>query len=244
MAADGRAVPATAMVLAAGVGTRMHPLTDARPKPLVQVSNKAIIDHVLDRLEQAGVKTAVVNLHHFADLLETHLKARRRPRILFSDERARPLGTGGGIAHALPLLGAHPFLVVNSDSLWLEGPSPNLVRLVHAYDERRIEALLLVAATANSVGYDGRGDYALEPDGRLRRRGERKIAPFVYTGAAVLSPKLFAKAPQGAFSLTRLFDAAEKAGRLYGLRLEGTFLHVGTPEAVALAEQAIGHATA
>jgi N-acetyl-alpha-D-muramate 1-phosphate uridylyltransferase len=244
MAADNPAVPKTAMVLAAGLGTRMRNLTETQPKPLVKVLVKPLLDHVLDRLMQAGVQTAVINVHHFADAIEAHLKGRKHPRIVVSDERAGLLGTGGGIVRALPSLGAEPFFIVNADSIWLEGVVPNLVRLARAFDEKRMDALLLVAPTATSLGYDGRGDFNLDPEGRLQRRAEQEIAPFVYTGAALLSPKLFAQAPTGAFPLTRLFRTAQQAGRLHGLRLEGTFLHVGTPEAVAAAEQAIRRATA
>jgi N-acetyl-alpha-D-muramate 1-phosphate uridylyltransferase len=244
MTADNPAAPKTAMVLAAGLGTRMRDLTETQPKPLVKVLGKALLDHVLDRLAQMGVQTAVVNVHHFADTLEAHLKEREHPRVVLSDERAGLLGTGGGIARALPLLGAEPFFIVNADSIWLEGVVPNLVRLARAYDEERMDALLLVAATATSLGYDGRGDFNLDPEGRLQSRAEQELVPFVYTGTALLSPRLFAHAPAGAFPLTNLFRSAQQAGRLHGIRLEGTFLHVGTPEAVAAAEQAIRRATA
>lgn len=244
MAPDNTALPKTAMVLAAGLGTRMRNLTQTQPKPLVKVLNKALIDHVLDRLSAAGVRTALVNVHHFADAIEAHLKARQHPRIVISDERAGLLGTGGGIARALPQIGDEPFFIVNADSIWLEGVVPNLTRLARTYDETRMDALLLVAATATSLGYDGCGDFNLDSEGRLESRAEQETAPFVYTGAAVLSPGLFADAPAGAFPLTRLFHATQQAGRLHGLRLEGTFLHVGTPEAVVAAEQAIRRATA
>jgi N-acetyl-alpha-D-muramate 1-phosphate uridylyltransferase len=243
MVGDNPAVPKIAMVLAAGLGTRMRNLTETQPKPLVKVLGKALLDHVLDRLVEAGVRTAVVNVHHFAEALETHLKERKQPRIVLSDERAGLLGTGGGIARALPLIGAEPFFIVNVDSIWLEGAVPNLVRLARAYEGERMDAMLLVAATANSLGYDGRGDFNLDAEGRLEPRAEQQTAPFVYTGAALLSPRLFANAPAGAFPLTRLFATARQAGCLHGLRLEGTFLHVGTPEAIAAAEQAIRRAT-
>ncbi len=231
--------PRRAMVLAAGNGTRMRPLTERMPKPLVQVAGKALIDHVLDRLAAAGVETAVVNVHHFADQLERHLAARRNPRIVISDERAELLDTGGGVKRALDLLGDAPFFHVNSDTIWIEGVRPNLARLAGAFDPARMDALLLLAPTAGSVGYDGRGDYELKPDGRLKRRGEREVAPFVYAGAAILAPALFKSSPDGAFSLVRLFDRAMAEGRLYGLRLEGTWMHVGTPGAIAAAEAAI-----
>jgi MurNAc alpha-1-phosphate uridylyltransferase len=232
-------MPASAMVLAAGLGIRMGALTEARPKPLIEVMGRALIDHVLDRLERAGVATAVVNVHHFADALEGHLKGRARPRIAISNERERLLDTGGGIVKALPLLGEAPFVLVNSDSLWIEGATSNLARLAQGFDRARMDGLLLIAATAGALGYDGRGDYAMERDGRLSRRGERETAPCVYAGAAILSPALFSGAPKGPFPLAILFERAEEQGRLYGLRLEGTFLHVGTPAAIAAAEQAI-----
>jgi N-acetyl-alpha-D-muramate 1-phosphate uridylyltransferase len=228
-----------AMVLAAGLGTRMRPFNGELPKPLVRVGGKALIDHVLDRLAATGVARAVVNVHHLADQIERHLKARRRPQIVISDERGKLLGTGGGIVKALPKLGAAPFFLINSDSIWIEGVKPNLARLAAAFAPARMDALLLLAPTATSIGYSGRGDFAMTPEGRLIRRGERAVVPFVYAGAAILTPALFAGAPKGAFSLNRLFDTAAEAGRLYGLRLEGVWMHVGTPEAVAAAEAAI-----
>src|SRR5947209_2086100 len=221
-----------AMVLAAGLGTRMRPLTDTLPKPLVPVAGRALIDHVLDRLADAGVTTAVVNVHHMADAIERHLTGRARPKIVISDERGELLDTGGGVVKALPLLGDRPFFHVNSDTIWIEGVTPNLGRLAAMFDPAEMDALVLLAATATSIGYDGRGDFAMAPDGRLTRRGERQVVPFVYAGAAVLSPALFADAPKGAFSLNTLFDRAIEAGRLSGLRLEGAGMHVGAPRAV------------
>ncbi len=231
--------PNRAFVFAAGLGTRMRPYNGNIPKPLVEVGHKSLIDYSLDRLAGAGVETAVVNVHHLADALERHLASRRRPQIVISDERGELLGTGGGIAKALPLLGGKPFFLVNSDTLWLDGVRPNLTRLAEAFDEKTMDALLLLAPTANSIGYAGRGDFAMLPDGGLRRRAENQVVPFVYAGAAILTPALFADAPAGAFSLTKLFDRAGDAGRLYGLRLEGVWMHVGTPEAVAAAEAAL-----
>jgi|SRR5437588_6344777 len=228
-----------AMVLAAGLGTRMRPLTDALPKPLVPVAGRALIDRVLDRLADAGVTTAVVNLHHMADAIEQHLKGRARPRIVISDERGGLLDTGGGVVKALPLLGDQPFFHVNSDTIWIEGVTPNLGRLAAMFDPAEMDAVVLLAATATSIGYDGRGDFSMAADGRLERRAEREVVPFVYAGAAVLSPVLFANAPKSAFSLNRLFDRALAAGRLFGLRLEGTWMHVGTPAAIKAAEAAI-----
>jgi MurNAc alpha-1-phosphate uridylyltransferase len=234
-----RLTPRCAMVLAAGKGERMRPITDRIPKPMVAVGGKALIDHVLDRLAAAGVARAVVNVHYLADQLERHLAARQQPQIVISDEREKLLDTGGGVVLALGKLGPDPFFHVNSDTIWIDGVRPNLERLAAGFDAARMDALLLLAPTATSIGYSGRGDYRMLPDGRLQRRAEREVAPFVYAGAAILKPELFAGAPVGAFSLTKLFDRAQVAGRLYGLRLEGVWMHVGTPEAIAIAEDAI-----
>jgi N-acetyl-alpha-D-muramate 1-phosphate uridylyltransferase len=231
--------PNRAIVLAAGLGTRMRPYNGHIPKPLVEIGGKPLIDYALDRLADAGVERAVVNVHHLADAVERHLAARRRPQIVVSDERGQLLGTGGGVAKALPQLGDEPFFLVNSDTVWLDGIKPNLTRLAEAFDPGVMDALLLLAPTTDSIGYNGRGDFAMLPDGRLRRRAENAVVPFVYAGAAVLSPTLFAGAPPGAFPLTALFDRADAATRLFGLRLEGVWMHVGTPEAVAAAEAAL-----
>jgi MurNAc alpha-1-phosphate uridylyltransferase len=232
------------MVLAAGLGTRMRPFNGQAPKPLVQVGGKALIDHVLDRLADTGVERAVINVHHLADQIERHLQSRQRPHIVISDERDALLGTGGGVVKALTALGDAPFFHVNSDTIWIDGVKPNLGRLAAAFEAGRMDALLLLAPTATSIGYAGRGDFAMAADGRLVRRGERDVVPFVYAGAAILAPALFRGAPAGAFPLTAVFDEAAEAGRLYGLRLEGVWMHVGTPEAVAAAEVAILESTA
>jgi MurNAc alpha-1-phosphate uridylyltransferase len=232
-------LPDSAMVLAAGLGTRMRPFNGQLPKPLVRVGGKALIDHVLDRLADAGVERAVVNVHHLADEIERHLQGRQRPRIVISDERHELLGTGGGVVKALGELGDKPFFHVNSDTIWIDGVRPNLGRLAAAFDPEQMDALLLLAPTATSIGYTGRGDFAMTSDGRLIWRGERDVVPFVFAGAAILAPALFRDAPAGAFPLTTLFHRAAEADRLYGLRLEGVWMHVGTPEAVAAAEAAI-----
>ena len=236
-------LPRTAMVLAAGLGVRMRPFSDTLPKPLVPVAGKPLIDHVLDRLSDAGVERAVVNIHHMADQLERHLAARTRPRIVLSDERGLLLGTGGGIKKALPQLGDAPFFLINADTIWIDGVKPNLARLAEAYDAASMDALLLLAPAAGSIGYSGRGDFAMTPDGHLCKRGERDVVPFVYAGAAILSPALFAEAPPGEFPLTVLFTRAAEQGRLRGLRLEGLWMHVGTPEAIPAAENAIRTST-
>ena len=230
--------PRNAMVLAAGLGTRMRPLTDAMPKPLVKVAGRALIDHVLDRLADAGVERAVVNVHHFAEQIERHLAARKKPRIAISDERGLLLGTGGGVVKALPLLGTEPFFHINSDTIWIDGATPNLARLAAAYEPAAMDALLLLAPATGSIGYAGRGDFARAPDGRLTARSG-ETAPFVYAGAAILKPALFADAPAGEFPLTALFDRAAGQGRLHGLALDGRWMHVGSPDAIALAEAAI-----
>src|SRR5581483_6460580 len=184
------------------------------------------------------ISTAVVNLHHFADQLESHLRGRTTPKIEFSDERGRLLDTGGGIAKALPLLGNAPFFLVNSDSLWLE-KSSHLARLARGFDPARMDAFLLLARAENTTGYEGRGDYFMRSGGLLRRRAQNETAPFAYAGGALLSPALFKDAPPGAFPLLPLFDRAEAQGRLFGYELDGLFLHVGTPAAIPLAEAAI-----
>jgi MurNAc alpha-1-phosphate uridylyltransferase len=228
------------MVLAAGLGKRMRPITDTLPKPLVKVAGETMLDRMLDQLAAAGVERAVVNVHYLADQIERHLAGRTRPRIVISDERAELLDTGGGVVKAMTELGDAPFFHVNSDTLWIDGAKPNLIRLAEAFNPASImDALLLLAPATGSIGYAGRGDFTMGPDGRLIRRGEQQAAPYVYAGAAVLAAALFAGAPQGAFSLNMLFDKAAAAGRLHGLRLDGTWMHVGTPDAIALAEAAI-----
>jgi MurNAc alpha-1-phosphate uridylyltransferase len=236
-------IPRSAMVLAAGLGLRMRPLTDTMPKPLVPVAGKPLLDHVLDRLADIGVERAVVNIHYLGEQIEQHLKSRTKPAITLSDERGLLLGTGGGVVKALPALGDAPFFHVNSDTLWIDGVKPNLTRLAEGFDPATMDALLLLASTTGSIGYTGRGDFAMLPDGRLKKRGEREVAPFVYAGAAILSPAMFRDAPQGEFSLTALFDRAAEKERLFGLRLEGVWMHVGTPEAVAAADAALATAS-
>jgi N-acetyl-alpha-D-muramate 1-phosphate uridylyltransferase len=226
------------MVLAAGLGLRMRPLTDRLPKPLVQVAGRPLLDHVLKKLGEAGVGEAVVNVHYLPDQIIDHVAGRTKPRVIISDERNQVLGTGGGVVKALPMLGDMPFFLVNADTLWIDGVRSNLARLAETFDPARMDILLLMAPTASSIGYGGNGDYAMLPDGALRKRKEHQVVPFVYAGAAILSPSVFAKAPSGEFSLTKMFDAANAQERLFGLRLDGMWMHVGTPDAVAAAEDA------
>jgi MurNAc alpha-1-phosphate uridylyltransferase len=231
--------PQKAMVLAAGLGQRMRPLTDTMPKPMVSVAGRPLLDHVLDRLADAGVTEAVVNVHYLPDQIIAHTAGRAHPRVIISDERDQVLGTGGGVVKALPLLGHEPFFHVNSDTMWIEGVRSNLVRLAEAFDPARMDILLLMAPTASSIGYSGRGDYSMLSDGTLRKRREHQVVPFVYAGAAIISPSIFDGAPEGEFSLVRMFDKANEQDRLFGLRLDGVWMHVGTPDAVAAAEEAL-----
>ena len=232
-----------AMVFAAGLGTRMRPLTNTRPKPLVDVAGRALIDHVLDRLALDEIETAIVNVHYLADQIEAHLRARISPRIVISDERDKLLDQGGGIKKVLPLLGKEPFLMCNTDAFWVEGPSSNIRRLAQAWDPARMDALLLVAASATSVGVDWPGDFTMNAEGQLQKREERDVAPFVYTGVGIIKPELFADETRDVFRLAPFFFNAAAQGRLYGQRLEGLWLHVGTPDAVGEAERAIARST-
>ena len=226
--------PTTAMVLAAGLGTRMRPLTDDRPKALVEVGGKALIDHVLDRLAQAGVADAVVNVHWFADRLESHLAARTRPAIAISDERAELLETGGGLKKARPLLGDDPVFVANIDSVWIDrgdaqgGALGDLIRL---WDPERMDAALLLAKREGSIGFEGGGDFFLGDDGRLTFRGEAPSAPFAYMGVHITRPGYADAGPDGPFSLSPLWRASAAQGRLYGCVLDGDWMHVGDPQA-------------
>ena len=233
-----------AMVLAAGLGQRMRPITDTLPKPLVAIGGKAMLDHALDRLAEAGVREAVVNVHHLADRIEAHLAGRTSPHVTISDERAQLLETGGGVRKALPLLGPHPFFHVNSDSLWSESGRSNLAAMTRRWDASAMDMLLLLAERETSIGFDGAGDFVRDEAGRLTRRGSAASAPFIYAGVAILKPDLFEATPEGPFSLNLLFDRAIAAGRLYGQVLEGQWLHVGTPDAIAPAEAAFAAAQA
>jgi MurNAc alpha-1-phosphate uridylyltransferase len=227
------------MVFAAGLGQRMRPITDTLPKPLVTVYGRTLIDHCLDRLAENGVETAIINVHWLADQIEAHLKRRERPRIVISDERGRLLDQGGGIKRALSWIGREPFLVCNTDAFWVEGPRSNIARLAQAFDPAAMDMALLVAASAGAVGVDWPGDFTMTRDGRLERREDRHVAPFVYTGVGILKPELFAGVSEEIFRLAPFFHAAAAEGRLYGVRLDGLWLHVGRPEAIGEAERAI-----
>jgi len=225
-----------AMILAAGLGRRMRPLTERLPKPLVPVAGRTLIDWTLDRFVDAGLGSVVVNLHHHADQVAAHLARRGAPRIVLSREETL-LETGGGVRHALLHLGDGPFYVANADVIWLDGHAPALRRMAAAWDGERMDVLLLMQSSVTAHGYDGIGDYFLEPGGRLRRRKDTEIAPFIHAGVQILHRGLFADAPEGAFSLNRIYDRAEEEGRLYGIRHDGEWYHVGTAEGLAEAER-------
>lgn len=225
------------MVFAAGLGTRMRPLTDRMPKPLISVAGKPLLDHTLDRFAMAGVDMAVVNVHYRAGQIEAHLAARKAPKIVISDEREKLLDQGGGIAKVLAWLGREPFFLSNTDAFWIEGPVDNLRCLAAGWDPEKMDILLLVAAVAASVGVDFPGDFNMAPDGRLIRRLEREIAPFVYTGVGIVKPGLFEAEKRDIFPLAPFFFEAASKGRLFGQRLDGLWFHVGTPQAIEEAER-------
>jgi MurNAc alpha-1-phosphate uridylyltransferase len=227
--------PKTAMVLAAGLGERMRPLTLDRPKPLLEVGGKALIDWTLDRFAAGGITDIVVNAFYKAEMLEGHLQTRDDVKIRISYEAER-LETGGGIANALPLLGDAPFYVANSDSVWLDGPTPALDRLARTWDPVRMDVLLLLMSAPRSDDYEGPGDFLMDPAGALTFRPERIVTPYVYAGLHICAPALFADAPQGCFRLTDLWRRAETKGRLFGLVHDGAWFHVGTPGALEAAD--------
>ncbi len=231
--------PTTAMVLAAGRGERMRPLTDTLPKPLVPLAGRALIDHVLDRLSDAGITKAVVNVHYLADQIECHVKQRTSPEIVISDERDALLDTGGGCVRALPLLGDEPFVIHNSDSVWIERCQSNIARLLDAWNDVRMDSLMLLAPRATSLGYDGKGDFNISSDGRLTRRAPHEMAQHVFAGVSIVHPCMFKGETERPFSLNRVWDRAIAAGRLYGITLDGLWMHVGTPAAVIEAEALI-----
>jgi MurNAc alpha-1-phosphate uridylyltransferase len=232
-------VPKTAMVFAAGLGLRMRPITDALPKPLINVGGRTLIDHCLDRLAENGVARAIVNVHGLADQIEAHLAQRRSPKIIISDERSKLLDQGGAIKRAAPMIGDHPFLISNTDAFWIEGPRSNIARLADAFDPEAMDILLLVAASAGAVGVDWPGDFTMSHDGRLASREPRHVAPFVYAGVGIIKPQLFESQRAEVFRLAPFFHEAAGKGRLYGVRLDGLWVHVGQPETIAEAERAI-----
>ena len=231
--------PRTAMVLAAGLGTRMAPLTLTTPKPLIEVAGKPLIDWSLDALQRVDVDRAIVNVHHLADQMERHLAARKSPSIVVADERALLLESAGGIINALDKIGPDPFYVLNADTFWIGDDRPNLVLLAEGWDDARMDILLMIATKDRATGYDGRGDFHMGPEGRLRRLNAGETSPYIYAGAAIVHPRIFAGVAPGKASLNRHFDEAIAKDRLYGAPMGGLWLTVGTPGAIGEAEAAI-----
>jgi len=228
----------TAMVLAAGLGKRMRPLTASQPKPLVRVAGKPLIDHALDRLAEAGVAKAVVNVHYLADALEAHVLARKAPQVTISDEREQLLETGGGMVKALPLL-PDPFFAINSDNIWLDGPLDAFHDLSQAWDPKKMDALLLLVPHRGAHNFRGKGDFHMNGEGRLTRRRSGRIAPFIFTGIQLVSHRLMRDAPEGPFSTNVLWSRAIEEERLYGIAFTGEWFEVGTPAAIRPTEAAL-----
>ena len=235
-------VPKKAMILAAGLGKRMRPANNQRPKPLVEVGGRTLIDRAIDRLTDAGVETIVVNIHYKADQIRGHLEKRDDVDIQFSDETDALMDTGGGIAKALPLLGKDPFFTHNSDSIWLEGMGSTLCNMAAHWDPECMDALMLMAPTVTSLGYDGKGDFDMNDQGRLIRREEARVAAFVWAGVQIVHPRLFDNCPNGPFSTNVLWDRAIEAERLFGVRHEGIWMHVGSPDGLSRAEELLSAA--
>ncbi len=235
------APPRTAMVMAAGLGKRMRPLTATRPKPLVEVAGKALIDHVFDRLRAAGVEEVVVNVHYLAEALEAHLARAHGLGITISDERNLLLETGGGMVQAAPMIAEDTFLVVNSDNYWIDGPADSLRLLASHWNEAEMDALLLLIPHARASNNHGVGDFHMDALGRLRRRGPGRVAPFVFTGIQIVSKRLLRDAPTGAFSTNIFWDRAIEEGRCFGAVHQGLWFDVGSPPAIAATEAALVH---
>ncbi len=228
----------TAMVLAAGLGKRMRPLTASQPKPLVRVAGKPLIDYVLDRLAEAGIAKAVVNVHYLADALEAHVTARAAPKVTISDERELLLETGGGMVKAAPLL-PDPFFEVNSDNIWLDGPKNAFEDLSAAWNAEKMDALLLLVPHCRAHNFVGKGDFYMSASGQLSRRRSGRVAPFIWTGIQLVAKRLLRDAPEGAFSTNLLWDRAIEEERLYGVAFTGQWFEVGTPAAIAPTEAAL-----
>lgn len=227
----------TAMILAAGLGKRMRPLTASQPKPLVRVAGKSLIDHALDKVGSAGVTKAVVNAHYMADALEGHLKVRKRaPQVLVSDERDMLLETGGGMVKAAPLL-PDPFFCLNSDNIWLDGPTDVFAELSQGWNPERMDALLLMVPHTRALNYRGEGDFHLDPEGRVSRRRPGRVAPFIYTGIQLVSHRLLRDAPEGPFSTNVLWSRSIEEGRLFGISHMGLWFEVGEPSAIKPTEE-------
>jgi MurNAc alpha-1-phosphate uridylyltransferase len=230
-------LPNMAIILAAGFGMRMRPITDTIPKPLICVADKPLIQFNLDALANYGVSDVVVNIHYLAEDMIKFLQTIKNPKIHISHEVEKLLDSGGGIKNALSRLSSAPFFVLNADSFWVDGAQSNLARLANAWDESRMDFLLMLASGTQVTGYNGNGDFIMDANGNLKRRPEKTVSPFVYSGVGIINPNIFKDTPDGPFSLNLLFDRAIEAGRLYGLRLDGDWYHVGTPDSIFEAEQ-------
>ena len=229
--------PTRAMIMAAGLGTRMRPLTNDRPKPMVKVAGKPLIDHAIDRLVAAGVTTIAVNVHYRAELLKEHLRRRSDGvKIHISEETDELLGTGGGVVKAMQYFEEEPFFIHNSDSIWIEGFGHALDRMISRWNPQEMDGLLLMASLVSTIGYEGAGDFMMDSDGRLARLPEARVSPFAFPGVQIVHPRLFANPPKGAFSTNIVWDRAIEMGRLFGIRLDGTWMHIGTAEALAESE--------
>jgi MurNAc alpha-1-phosphate uridylyltransferase len=236
-------VPRTAMIMAAGLGKRMRPLTATKPKPLIEVGGKPLLDHVLERLRTAGVEKIVVNVHYLADALEAHLASRAHGlEVVISDERDVLMETGGGLVQAAPLIDCDPFLALNSDNLWVDGPADTLKLLASQWDDARMDALLLLVPLARALNHKGMGDFHMERSGRLRRRERSHVAPFVFTGIQMVSKRLLREAPDGPFSTNILWDRAIEEGRCFGAVHQGLWFDVGTPNSIPMTEAALENA--
>lgn len=232
----------TAMLMAAGLGKRMRPLTATRPKPLVKVAGKPLMDHALDRLEAGGIRRVVVNVHYLADTVEAHLRTRKGGMdFAVSDERGKLLETGGGLVHAAPLLGDAPFICANSDNLWIDGPVETLAMMQGIWDPARMDALLLLVPLARANCHSGPGDFHMDAMGRLSRRKPAHVAPFVFTGVQIVSPRLLVDPPADSFSTNIFWSRAIAAGRLYGVSHQGLWFDVGTPQAIPIVESMLAH---
>jgi len=233
-------VPRTAMIMAAGLGKRMRPLTASRPKPLIEVSGKALLDHVLEKLHAAGVRKIVVNVHYLADALEAHLTSRAHGlEVVISNERNLLMETGGGLVQAAPLIDCDPFLALNSDNLWVDGPADTLKLLASHWDDAKMDALLLLVPLARALNHKGMGDFHMTRSGRLRRRERSHVAPFVFTGIQILSKRILRDAPEGPFSTNFFWDRAIEEGRCFGAVHQGLWFDVGTPKSIQLTEAAL-----
>ncbi len=229
-------MPKNAMILAAGFGKRLRPITDKTPKPMLEVAGRTLLDHSIDHLAASGIEKVVINIHHLGSLIEQHITRRTDVEVVISDESDEILETGGGIAKALPLLGEDPFFVINGDVLWLDGPTSALRRLACTWDQSRMDALLLLHSTVEAYGYEGRGDFIVDPEGALIRRPEREISPYLFAGVQILQASSLAVAPAGFFSLNLIYDQAIEEDRLFGLIHDGDWFHIGTAGGLSEAE--------